>query len=124
MRGVIVRLVRRIGDPIMAMTHSLGFPRIGARRELKTGLERHWKGELGQEELERLGASLQEEAWRLQGELDLVPVGDFSFYDHVLDTSFLVGNVPERAFERSATSLDAYFRMARGRAAGEGASAG
>jgi 5-methyltetrahydropteroyltriglutamate--homocysteine methyltransferase len=108
----------------MAMTHSLGFPRIGARRELKTGLERHWKGELGQEELERLGASLQAEAWRDQGALDLVPVGDFSFYDHVLDTSFLVGNVPERAFERGATSLDAYFRMARGRARGEGSGAG
>jgi 5-methyltetrahydropteroyltriglutamate--homocysteine methyltransferase len=104
----------------MATTHSLGFPRIGAHRELKTGLERHWKGELGQVELERLSASLQEEAVRLQGALDLVPAGDFSFYDHVLDTSFLVGNVPERAFERRATPLEAYFRMARGRAAGDG----
>jgi 5-methyltetrahydropteroyltriglutamate--homocysteine methyltransferase len=108
----------------MATTHSLGFPRIGARRELKTGLERYWKGELGQAELHELGESLQKQAFRLQGALDLVPAGDFSFYDHVLDTSFLVGNVPERAFERGATAIDAYFRMARGRAAGEGGSAG
>jgi 5-methyltetrahydropteroyltriglutamate--homocysteine methyltransferase len=108
----------------MVTTHNLGFPRMGARRELKTGLERHWKGELGAPELYALGAKLRVDAWRLQGALELVPVGDFSFYDHVLDTSFLVGNVPARAFERNATPLEAYFRIARGRAAGEGGAVG
>jgi 5-methyltetrahydropteroyltriglutamate--homocysteine methyltransferase len=105
-------------------THNLGFPRIGARRELKAGLERHWKGELARDELDRLGASLRQDAWRWQGSLDLVPAGDFTFYDHVLDTSFLVDNVPERALAGNATRDDAYFRVARGRAAGESASAG
>jgi 5-methyltetrahydropteroyltriglutamate--homocysteine methyltransferase len=105
-------------------THNLGFPRIGARRELKAGLERHWKGELDRDGLDRLGASLRQEAWRWQGSLDLVPAGDFSFYDHVLDTSFLVGNVPERARVGNAAPEDVYFRVARGRAAREAASAG
>lgn len=103
----------------MARTHNLGFPRIGARRELKTALERHWKGELDHAALEAVGASLRAEAWRHQAALELVPAGDFSFYDHVLDTSFLVGNVPERALEGKGAPLDAYFRVARGRAAGE-----
>jgi len=103
----------------MARTHNLGFPRIGAQRELKFAQEKHWKGLLGQTELERLAAELRQQSWQRQAGLDLVPVGDFSFYDQVLDTSFLLGNVPERAVARNSQPLDAYFRIARGRAAGD-----
>jgi len=103
----------------MARTHNLGFPRIGAQRELKFAQEKHWKGLLGHAELERLASELRRHGWQRQAGLDLVPVGDFSFYDQVLDTSFLLGNVPERASARNSQPLDAYFRVARGRAAGD-----
>jgi 5-methyltetrahydropteroyltriglutamate--homocysteine methyltransferase len=103
----------------MARTHNLGFPRIGAQRELKFALEKHWKGSIPQSELEAVGSELRKQAWRRQAGLDLVPVGDFSFYDHVLDTSFLIGNVPSRARVGEGEPLDAYFRIARGRAAEE-----
>jgi 5-methyltetrahydropteroyltriglutamate--homocysteine methyltransferase len=111
----------------MARTHNLGFPRIGAQRELKLAEEKHWKGLLDEQALEQLGAELRRQSWQRQAGLDLVPVGDFSFYDHVLDTSFLVGNVPERATVGNPRALDAYFRVARGRAAcdsGAGVAAG
>jgi 5-methyltetrahydropteroyltriglutamate--homocysteine methyltransferase len=103
----------------MAQSHNLGFPRIGARRELKFALEKYWKGAIGEQELETVAADLRKQSWKRQAALDLVPVGDFSLYDHVLDTSFLVGNVPERARSGGSGALDAYFRVARGRAAGE-----
>src|SRR6185436_14033073 len=103
----------------MALLHNLGFPRIGARRELKAALEKHWKGAMSHAELEGVGRELRRQNWRRQAGLDWVPVGDFSFYDHVLDTSFLVGNVPERASSGRDGPRDAYFRIARGRAPGE-----
>jgi 5-methyltetrahydropteroyltriglutamate--homocysteine methyltransferase len=104
----------------MARIHNLGFPRIGAERELKFAQEKHWKGQLPHEELEALGADLRRRNWQRQAALDLVPVGDFSFYDQVLDASFLLGNVPERARAGiGGQPLDAYFRVARGRAAGD-----
>jgi 5-methyltetrahydropteroyltriglutamate--homocysteine methyltransferase len=103
----------------MVRLHNLGFPRIGARRELKAALEQHWKGALSHAELHALGRELRKQNWQRQAGLDAVPVGDFSFYDQVLDTSFLFGNVPARAGAGSGDVLDAYFRIARGRAAGE-----
>ena len=80
----------------MAQTHNLGFPRIGAARELKFALEAHWRGEAGEAALEAVVAGLRERHWRLQvaAGLDAVLVGDFSLYDHVLDTSVLLGNLP------------------------------
>ncbi|HYQ16992.1 MAG TPA: hypothetical protein VEQ58_14575, partial [Polyangiaceae bacterium] len=103
----------------MARIHNLGFPRIGAERELKVAQEKHWKGALSHVELQALGAELRRQNWQRQSGLDLVPVGDFSFYDQVLDASFLVGNVPARARAGEGEPLDAYFRVARGRAAGD-----
>jgi len=103
----------------MARTHNLGFPRIGARRELKFALERHWQGAIAAAGLEALGGELRKQSWQRQAGLDLVAVGDFSLYDHVLDTSFLIGNVPARARVGDGAPLDAYFRIARGRAATE-----
>ncbi len=103
----------------MAFTHNLGFPRIGANRELKFANEQYWNGTLSQEQLLAKGRELRQDHTALQQEtaLDWVPVNDFSFYDHVLDTSFLLGNVPSRYATGAATNrLDDYFRVARGRA--------
>ena len=101
----------------MTTIHNLGFPRIGARRELKFALESYWKGESARSELKALGAQLRERHWASQQDLDLVPVGDFSFYDQVLDMSFTLGNLPERVQGFHGDALDNYFRVARGRSA-------
>ena len=99
------------------LTHSLGFPRIGEKRDLKKAVEAYWKGEITQEELERTGAELRKTHWLLQKEagIDLIPSNDFSFYDQMLDTSCLVGNVPKRfGWDGSPIGLDLRFQLARG----------
>ncbi len=99
----------------MIKTHNLGFPRIGPRRELKVALEAYWRGELSRDALLAVGAQLRQQNWQAQSALDWVPVGDFSFYDQVLDLSFTLGNVPTRARDFHGDALDNYFRVARGR---------
>ena len=101
----------------MAIAHNLGFPRIGAKRELKFALESYWKGESSLDALKSLGAELRARHWRDQAGLDLVPVGDFAFYDQMLDMSVTLGNLPERVRGLAGDPLDAYFRAARGRSA-------
>src|SRR5271170_3075022 len=101
----------------MVTTHNLGFPRIGAKRELKFALDSYWKGALSREELTALGTQLRQRHWGNQSDLDLVPIGDFSFYDQILDMSFMLGNIPERVRSLEGTALDNYFRVARGRSA-------
>jgi len=101
----------------MVTTHNLGFPRIGAKRELKFALESYWKGQSSRDELKALGAQLRQRHWQNQSHLDLVPVGDFAFYDQVLDMSFTLGNLPERVRGFHGDQLDNYFRVARGRSA-------
>ncbi|ABI90196.1 5-methyltetrahydropteroyltriglutamate--homocysteine S-methyltransferase [Burkholderia ambifaria AMMD] len=101
----------------MVTTHNLGFPRIGAQRELKFGLERYWKGESSRDALKALGAELRARHWNAQRDLDLAPIGDFSFYDQVLDMSFTLGNLPKRVQGFHGDVLDNYFRVARGRSA-------
>jgi len=108
----------------MVTTHSLGFPRIGARRELKFAQEAFWKGQINEEELQITGADLRRRHWQNQHQLDQVPVGDFSFYDQVLDMSFTLGNVPERVGDTGGNELDRYFRVARGRSGRESACCG
>jgi 5-methyltetrahydropteroyltriglutamate--homocysteine methyltransferase len=97
----------------MIRTHNLGFPRIGSHRQLKFALESYWRGSINENDLQQLGQTLRQANWQLQGDLDYLPVGDFSFYDHVLDTSALVGNLPSRS-DANASSLDRYFQVARG----------
>jgi 5-methyltetrahydropteroyltriglutamate--homocysteine methyltransferase len=99
----------------MTTIHNLGFPRIGAQRELKFALESYWRGETSRDALKQLGAALRTRHWADQQGLDLVPVGDFSFYDQVLDTSFTLGHLPERVQGFHGDVLDNYFRVARGR---------
>jgi len=101
----------------MTKTHNLGFPRIGAKRELKFALESYWKGQSSRDELKALGAQLRQRHWGHQAGLDLVPVGDFAYYDQVLDMSFMLGNLPERVRGFHGDVLDNYFRVARGRSA-------
>ena len=101
----------------MAITHNLGFPRIGARRELKFALESYWKGQSSFDALQSSGAELRQRHWQDQSSIDFVPVGDFSFYDQVLDMSFTLGHLPERVRGFQGNELDNYFRVARGRSA-------
>jgi 5-methyltetrahydropteroyltriglutamate--homocysteine methyltransferase len=101
----------------MATTHNLGFPRIGAKRELKFALESYWKGESSLGELKALGAQLRQRHWAHQADLGLAAVGDFAFYDQVLDMSFTLGNLPERVHGFHGDALDNTFRVARGRTA-------
>ena len=98
----------------MAILHNLGFPRIGASRELKFALESYWQGQTGSDDLLATAAKLRERHWQLQSGLDWQPVGDFSLYDQMLDISVTLGNLPARAL--GGKDLDSYFRAARGRA--------
>ncbi|WP_227367524.1 5-methyltetrahydropteroyltriglutamate--homocysteine S-methyltransferase [Halomonas sp. M20] len=103
----------------MTLAHTLGYPRIGAQRELKHALEAYWKGEIDQAALEETGAELRKRHWDDQRDagLDLVSVGDFAFYDQVLNLSALIGVVPPRfGHDGNDVDLDTTFRMARGRA--------
>ncbi|MBB5217126.1 5-methyltetrahydropteroyltriglutamate--homocysteine S-methyltransferase [Parapusillimonas granuli] len=104
----------------MVTTHNLGFPRIGAQRELKFALEAYWNGKSGLDALRDTGRRLRKTHWAGQQGLDLLPVGDFSFYDQVLDMSFTLGNLPERVRDFRGDPLDNYFRVARGRSASHG----
>ncbi len=104
----------------MTLLHNPGFPRIGAHRELKYALEAYWRGACDESELEQTGAALRARHWRAQAAkgLDLLPVGDFSWYDTVLDLSTALGAIPRRfGWSGGEVDLDTYFRLARGRAA-------
>ncbi|SNY55824.1 methionine synthase (B12-independent) [Arsukibacterium tuosuense] len=101
------------------LTHNLGFPRIGRKRELKRALEAYWQGEISQQQLLQKGSDLRRQNWKIQTEagIDLVAVGDFAWYDHVLATSLLLGVIPERhRADNDTVDLNTLFRIARGRA--------
>ncbi|MCW2488151.1 5-methyltetrahydropteroyltriglutamate--homocysteine S-methyltransferase [Candidatus Symbiopectobacterium sp. NZEC127] len=101
------------------LNHTLGFPRVGLRRELKKAQEGYWAGNLTQAELLEVGKSLRARHWQQQTEagVDLLPVGDFAWYDHVLTTSLLLGNVPARHQNADGkVDIDTLFRIGRGRA--------
>ena len=98
-------------------TTNLGFPRIGAHRELKRAVEGYWNGDRSMAELLEAGQELRERHWEEQDGLglDVVPSNDFSYYDQVLDTCAMVGAVPKRfPWDGGTVDLDTYFAMARG----------
>ncbi|RWU25607.1 5-methyltetrahydropteroyltriglutamate--homocysteine S-methyltransferase [Pseudomonas alkylphenolica] len=101
----------------MALAHSLGFPRIGRDRELKKAQEAFWKGELNESGLRAVGSELRKTHWALQKQagIELLPVGDFAWYDQVLTHSLMFGVIPERfrPHDGNAT-LQTLFGMARG----------
>ncbi len=123
----------------MTKAANLGFPRIGAKRELKQATEAYWKGAIDAPALLAAGAALRARHWQLQKEagIDVIPSNDFSFYDQMLDMTATVGAIPPRfladadakpthpngsargAMEAAANgqgnpALDLYFAMARG----------
>jgi 5-methyltetrahydropteroyltriglutamate--homocysteine methyltransferase len=101
----------------MALSHSLGFPRIGRDRELKKAQEAFWKGELDEAELRAVGRQLRAEHWELQKDagIELLPVGDFAWYDQVLTHSLTFGVIPERFRPQGGQpTLQTLFAMARG----------
>lgn len=101
------------------LNHTLGFPRVGLRRELKKAQEGYWAGSITQAELLEVGKALRARHWQQQKEagVDVLPVGDFAWYDHVLTTSLLLGNVPARHQNADGkVDLDTLFRIGRGRA--------
>ncbi len=101
----------------MALAHSLGFPRIGRDRELKKAQEAFWKGELNEAGLRDVGRELRKVHWNLQKNagIDLLPVGDFAWYDQVLTHSLMFGVIPERFRPHDGkATLQTLFSMARG----------
>lgn len=104
----------------MTPAHILGFPRMGAQREWKSALEAYWKRDIDAAQLHTCADDLQQRHWQMQKDAGLttLTVGDFAYYDHVLDHSFLVGALPPRFCQQSLSDLDTYFYCARGQAPG------
>ncbi len=101
----------------MAQSSLLGYPRIGRKRELKRAVERYWSGKNSEQDVVNTASEIRKAAWGIQNKhgIDQIPVNDFSYYDHVLDTICLMGLVPERYnFNSSKVDIDTYFAMARG----------
>lgn len=96
-------------------TTNLGFPRLGRKREWKKAIEGYWNGKITKTELDETLQDLHRENLLLQKhhQLDSVPVGDFSLYDHILDTSLLFNIIPER-FQGRDVDDDLLFDIARG----------
>ena len=99
--------------------HLNGYPRVGAKRELKFAVEAFWKGVKSETEVREVAAEIRCLNWATQkaAGADLLPVGDFSFYDHVLDLICAVGAIPKRfGFDAAHLTLEQYFQLARGNA--------
>ncbi len=94
----------------------IGYPRIGALRDLKLAIEKYFKKELAKEELQVIASKLKEEHWKVQKNngIDFITSNDFSFYDNLLDTAVLLNIVPNRYRQLKLDALDEYFAMARG----------
>ncbi len=90
-------------------TTFLGYPKIGARRELEFATEGYWAERIDADTLEKTGAELRQEVWRelRAAELDTIPSNTFSFYDQMLGTSVLFDAIPQRY--RHLDGLERYF---------------
>jgi len=97
-------------------TTIIGFPRVGAHRELKFATEKFFRGEITADELRATGAELRADQWKLikDAGIDQIPSGDFSFYDQTLDAAALFGLAPKRYRDLGLDSLETYFAQARG----------
>ncbi|URJ31769.1 5-methyltetrahydropteroyltriglutamate--homocysteine S-methyltransferase [Blochmannia endosymbiont of Camponotus modoc] len=97
--------------------HILGFPRIGLHRELKYALEYYWDGKITEDKLLEIGRTLRIRHWKQQKDcgIDWTPVGDFAWYDHVLTTSLMLNNIPDRhRIGQENINLNTLFRISRG----------
>ena len=106
----------------MLKTTIIGYPRIGSQRELKFWIERYFRGKLSAVELEQNAAELRQGQWLLQKQsgLDWFTSNDFSFYDGMLDTAYLLNAIPQAYKVLGLSELDTYFAMARGYQGPEG----
>ena len=97
-------------------TSVIGFPRIGAHRELKFASEKYFANTISQEELEQAAKQIRLDGWKKQAEAGIVFISsnDFSFYDGMLDTAFMLGAIPARYKSLCLSKLDTFFAMARG----------
>ncbi|ULO09083.1 5-methyltetrahydropteroyltriglutamate--homocysteine S-methyltransferase [Paenibacillus sp. 19GGS1-52] len=98
---------------------NLGYPRIGKNREWKKTLEAFWSGKTDEATFrsEMAGIQLQHLLTQKEAGIELIPVNDFTFYDHVLDTAVMFGIVPPRYdYDGGDIPLELYFGMARGNA--------
>ena len=97
-------------------TSVIGFPRIGKNRELKFASEKFFKGDISEAELQKVAAEIRQYGWQKQkaAGIDFIPSNDFSFYDNVLDTAFLLNVVPERYKSLELSTLEKYFAAAHG----------
>ena len=100
----------------MALAHVLGVPRIGPHRELKFALEKFWRGEIDEAALQATASGIRQANWRRQhaAGLDFVTVGDFAFYDQMLNHIALLGCAPARFGLGDTLSLADTFTLARG----------
>lgn len=101
----------------MTTLHFSGFPRVGAFRELKFAQEKYWRKEISEQELLAVAKDLREKNWKHQAaaNADYVAVGDFTFYDHILDLQVATGAIPARfGFDSQNLSLEQFFQLARG----------
>ena len=106
----------------MLKTATLGFPRIGANRELKKAVESYWKKTSSLADLQKTASEIRANNWQAQknAQISFIPANDFSFYDQVLDNIALFGAIPQRFIDSfkfnfsNNVDLDLLFAMARG----------
>ncbi|HJA89687.1 MAG TPA: 5-methyltetrahydropteroyltriglutamate--homocysteine S-methyltransferase [Candidatus Jeotgalibaca merdavium] len=100
----------------MTQTTIIGFPRLGAQRELKFATEKYFRNKISETELFKVGQTIRQGHWQLvkAAGIDLIPSNDFSFYDQVLDTAFLFNIIPDQVKNSSLSDLEKYFALARG----------
>lgn len=101
---------------IIMKTAVIGYPRIGALRELKFATEQYFKGDLTEVDLQKSAAQLRKRHWdkQLNNGIDFISSNDFSLYDNVLDTAVLLNAIPKKYQQLKLTPIDQYFAMARG----------
>ncbi|XP_047307760.1 5-methyltetrahydropteroyltriglutamate--homocysteine methyltransferase-like [Impatiens glandulifera] len=100
-------------------SHIVGYPRMGPKRELKFALESFWDGKSSAEDLKKVSADLRSSIWKQMTDAGIkyIPSNTFSYYDHVLDTTAMLGAVPPRYnWTGGEIGFDVFFSMARGNA--------
>ncbi|MBQ3800631.1 MAG: 5-methyltetrahydropteroyltriglutamate--homocysteine S-methyltransferase [Treponema sp.] len=100
----------------MEQTSVIGFPRVGAHRELKFAIEKYFAGKVSADEVQKTAAAMREYGWKKQKDagISFIASNDFSFYDNMLDTAFMLNAIPSRYAKLGLSSLDTYFAMAHG----------
>ncbi|AOZ92388.1 5-methyltetrahydropteroyltriglutamate--homocysteine S-methyltransferase [Paenibacillus crassostreae] len=101
----------------MLKSSNLGYPRIGANREWKKALEAYWAGKCDEAQLIGQLERIRLDHLKLQQDkgIELIPVNDFSYYDHILDATAMFGLVPPRfQYAGGVVPLSTYYAMARG----------